>query len=110
IAISTGGNSPALAQNVRKDLEEEFGPEYESWIAWLGRMREAIRNVLPRTERRKELLHLLAQCKPQKNSEQMAVSENQTILDNQLLGGSHGPFEESRFGNQIETGPERASA
>ncbi|HZD94761.1 MAG TPA: bifunctional precorrin-2 dehydrogenase/sirohydrochlorin ferrochelatase [Candidatus Sulfotelmatobacter sp.] len=66
IAISTGGNSPALAQTVRKDLEREFGPEYESWTAWLGRMREAMRNVLPRSERRNEMLHLLALCKPQK--------------------------------------------
>lgn len=113
IAISTGGNSPALAQSVRKELEQEFGPEYESWTAWLGRIREAIRNVLPRTERRKELLHLLAQCKPQKNPEQ-ATSEtselSHTIFDNQLLGGSHGPFKESGFGKQIEAGVERASA
>jgi precorrin-2 dehydrogenase / sirohydrochlorin ferrochelatase len=69
IAISTGGNSPALAQGVRKELEQEFGPEYETWTAWLGRMREAMRNLLPRTERRKELLHLLALCKPQKSSQ-----------------------------------------
>ena len=110
IAISTGGNSPALAQSVRKDLEQEFGPEYDSWTAWLGRMRVAVRNLLPRTERRKELLHLLAQCKPQKISEQSAVAENQTISSNQLLGGSHGPFEESGFGKQIESSPERASA
>src|ERR1043166_2825030 len=60
IAISTGGSSPALAQSLRKELEQEFGPEYESWTAWLGRMRDTIRNLLPRSERRKELLHLLA--------------------------------------------------
>ncbi|HEY7405271.1 MAG TPA: bifunctional precorrin-2 dehydrogenase/sirohydrochlorin ferrochelatase [Candidatus Angelobacter sp.] len=110
IAISTGGNSPALAQSVRKELEEEFGVEYESWTAWLGRMRNAIRNLLPRGERRKELLHLLAQCKPQRFSAQSSVSDHPTISNNQLLGGSHGPFEESRFGKQAETRPERASA
>ena len=65
IAISTGGNSPALAQRVRKKLEKEAGPEYESWTAWLGRMRSALRSVLPPTERRKELLHLLALSRPQ---------------------------------------------
>ena len=64
IAISTAGHSPALAQRVRKKLEVEYGPEYESWINWLGRMRTALRGVLPRTERRKELLHLLAQLRP----------------------------------------------
>lgn len=110
IAISTEGNSPALAQSIRKDLEQEFGPEYEPWTAWLGRMRLAIRNLLPRTNRRKELLHLLALCKPQRISAQPATSENQAISNYQLLGGSHGPFEESRLGEQAKAGAQRASA
>jgi precorrin-2 dehydrogenase/sirohydrochlorin ferrochelatase len=64
IAISTGGNSPALAQKVRKELEQKYGPEYESWTGWLGRVRAGLLNVLPRSERRKELLDLLAHAKP----------------------------------------------
>lgn len=76
IAISTNGNSPALSQFVRKKLEKEFGEEYESWTAWLGRMRTAIRGALPRSERRKELLHLLALCKPGVFSNQ--ISERST--------------------------------
>jgi precorrin-2 dehydrogenase/sirohydrochlorin ferrochelatase len=67
IAISTGGHSPALAQSVRQELEREFGPEYAAWTAWLGRMRQAMRNALPRTQRRKEMLRLLALCRPQKS-------------------------------------------
>ncbi len=65
IAISTGGNSPLLSQNVRKELEEQFGPEYGPWTAWLGRMRSDLRSLLPPTQRRKELLHLLTLLKPQ---------------------------------------------
>ena len=98
IAISTGGNSPTLAQNVRKELEQEFGPEYESWTAWLGRMREAIRNVLPRSERRKELLHLLALCKPAK------------LSNRNILGGNSGPLEKIGVGKPAEARAERASA
>ncbi len=64
IAISTGGNSPALAQKVRKELEQKYGPEYESWTGWLGRVRTGLLNVLPRSEKRKELLHLLAHTSP----------------------------------------------
>ncbi len=67
IAISTGGNSPALAQRVRKKLEVEYGPEYGSWNGWLGRMRTALRSVLPPGERRKELLHLIALARPQEH-------------------------------------------
>lgn len=65
IAISTGGNSPALAQDIRKNLEIEYGPEYESWTAWLGRIRSALRTVLPPSQRRKEMLHLLVLSRPE---------------------------------------------
>jgi len=98
IAISTNGNSPALSQYVRKKLENEFGPEYESWTAWLGRMRDMMRKVLPRTERRKELLMLLAQCKPVK------------LSNKSIHGGNHGPLEKVRAGSQTEARIERASA
>ncbi len=64
IAISTGGQSPALAHQVRTKLEQQYGPEYAGWTAWLGRMRAGIREALPAGERRKELLHLLAMSRP----------------------------------------------
>jgi precorrin-2 dehydrogenase / sirohydrochlorin ferrochelatase len=70
IAISTGGNSPSLAQRVRKSLEAEYGPEYESWTAWLGRMRSALRAVLPASQSRKELLHLLPLLRPRTLNQQ----------------------------------------
>jgi len=43
IAISTNGKSPALAQRLRKELEEQFGPEYATWLDWLGAARETLR-------------------------------------------------------------------
>ena len=61
IAISTGGNSPALAQRERKKLEQQYGPEYASWTGWLGRMREGIVRALPRSQHRTELLHCLTE-------------------------------------------------
>jgi precorrin-2 dehydrogenase/sirohydrochlorin ferrochelatase len=68
IAISTGGASPALAQQVRRELEQKFGPEYGPWTAWLGRMRALLRGALPPSESRRELLHLLALSRPGKIS------------------------------------------
>jgi precorrin-2 dehydrogenase/sirohydrochlorin ferrochelatase len=44
IAISTAGYSPALAQRLRRELEEQFGPEYAGWVEQLGRDRERLRN------------------------------------------------------------------
>ncbi len=60
IAISSGGNSPALAQRLRKKLEQQFGAEYEFWLEELGETRERLfsRGISP--GRRKQLLHRLA--------------------------------------------------
>jgi precorrin-2 dehydrogenase/sirohydrochlorin ferrochelatase len=60
IAISSAGQSPSLSQRLRKELERQFGPEYEHWLAELGETRERLfsRNIEPK--RRKELLHRLA--------------------------------------------------
>lgn len=60
IAISTNGRSPALAQRLRKELEHEFDPVYESWVEDLGTARQRLfeRPIDPR--KRKRLLHKLA--------------------------------------------------
>ena len=60
IAISTNGKSPALAQRLRKELEAQFGPEYESWIEWLGAAREVLRASGAAPAQSKEMLHNLA--------------------------------------------------
>ena len=57
IAISTSGESPALAQRLRKQLEEHFGPEYEEWLAQLGEARDKVQSAGLDPEERKRLLH-----------------------------------------------------
>ena len=57
IAISTAGQSPALAQRLRKQLEEYFGPEYQEWLAQLGEARDKLRSTNTDSEERKRLLH-----------------------------------------------------
>ena len=42
IAISTSGKSPALARRIRKGLETQFGQEYETFLAMMGRLRKEI--------------------------------------------------------------------
>jgi len=42
IAVSTSGQSPALARKVREDLENLFGEEYETLLALMGNLRREI--------------------------------------------------------------------
>jgi precorrin-2 dehydrogenase/sirohydrochlorin ferrochelatase len=58
IAISTAGRSPALAQRLRQEMEEQFGPEYAPWVEELGEKRQRLfqYSQLDR-ERRRAILH-----------------------------------------------------
>jgi len=60
IAISTNGKSPALAQLLRQELEQQFGPEYAAWVDWLGAAREVLRAQSTDADTTKRWLHLLA--------------------------------------------------
>jgi precorrin-2 dehydrogenase len=61
IAISTEGHSPSLAQRLKRKIAGEIGPEYDSWLAEIGKIRKQLfaeGNLPP--ARRKKLLHRLA--------------------------------------------------
>lgn len=42
IAISTSGKSPALSKKIRRELERQFGREYETFLPLMGRLRKEI--------------------------------------------------------------------
>jgi precorrin-2 dehydrogenase / sirohydrochlorin ferrochelatase len=60
IAISTNGKSPALAQRIRKELEQTYGQEYSAWLEKLGTARTVLRAKATGFERIKNILHRLA--------------------------------------------------
>lgn len=60
IAISTNGKSPALAQRIRKELEQAYGEEYAAWLQKLGATREVLRAKATGLGRIKAILHRLA--------------------------------------------------
>jgi precorrin-2 dehydrogenase/sirohydrochlorin ferrochelatase len=60
LAISTNGQSPALAQRIRRELEMQFGPEYGAWLEELGRARQQLFAGKMDPEQRRRLLHELA--------------------------------------------------
>jgi siroheme synthase-like protein len=61
IAISTAGESPALAQRLRREIDEQLPQDLGPWLAELGDLRREIRAAAPAGPARNLLLHELAQ-------------------------------------------------
>lgn len=60
IAISTNGQSPALAQQLRKELETKFDAGWALRLKHLGEARRRLIASMPAGEERNKLLHLMA--------------------------------------------------
>jgi len=61
IAISTAGESPAVAQRLRREIDEQLPQDLGPWLAKLGELRREVLAAHPRSEERRLLLHELAQ-------------------------------------------------
>lgn len=61
IAISTAGESPAVAQQLRREIDAQLPADLGPWLASLGQLRREVLALQPAGEARKALLHQLAQ-------------------------------------------------
>ncbi|MGO8759919.1 MAG: siroheme synthase CysG [Terracidiphilus sp.] len=61
IAISTAGESPAVAQRLRREIDEQLPEDLGPWLKTLGELRREVLATHPRGEQRRLLLHELAQ-------------------------------------------------
>lgn len=64
VAISTGGNSPALAQKLRQEFERQLTPRYAGWLQRLGSFRKELFSRPLDPEKRRVLLHAAAKRGP----------------------------------------------
>ena len=60
IAISTAGQSPALAQRLRREIDAQLPADLGTWLEDLGQLRREILQAMPAGAERKALLHELA--------------------------------------------------
>src|SRR5215469_6873764 len=60
VAISTAGESPAVAQRLRREIDEQLPKDLGPWLAQIGELRRKVLEIHPRGEERKALLHQLA--------------------------------------------------
>jgi precorrin-2 dehydrogenase/sirohydrochlorin ferrochelatase len=60
IAISTAGQSPALAQRLRREIDSQLPADLGPWLTELGQLRREVLQAMPAGAARKALLHELA--------------------------------------------------
>ncbi|MGI9952944.1 bifunctional precorrin-2 dehydrogenase/sirohydrochlorin ferrochelatase [Moorellaceae bacterium AZ2] len=53
IAVSTGGNSPALASLLKSRLEKDIGQEYGSFLNFLGELRPWLKEMFPDNQKKR---------------------------------------------------------
>lgn len=105
IAISTAGESPALAQRLRREIDEQLPADLGPWLENLGQLRREILATHPRNEERRLLLHELAHrplCEsaacPSRQLAQLGnpISTQKTVLsDRSAAQGVEGPASRS---------------
>jgi precorrin-2 dehydrogenase/sirohydrochlorin ferrochelatase len=61
LAISTSGQSPALARALRRKLQKDIGPEYASWVKLLGALRAEILSLGFGQKRNQKIFRKLVQ-------------------------------------------------
>lgn len=107
IAISTAGESPALAQKLRHEIDEQLPQDLGPWLENLGQLRREALEIHPRGEARKALLHQLAQrqvCESQScPSRQIALAPLNTERSNPYTL-SPGPCSHHPRREQIDSG------
>jgi uroporphyrin-III C-methyltransferase / precorrin-2 dehydrogenase / sirohydrochlorin ferrochelatase len=60
VAISTAGESPAAAQQLRREIDEQLSEDMGPWLTQVGQLRREILAAHPAGEERKALLHRIA--------------------------------------------------
>jgi uroporphyrin-III C-methyltransferase len=61
IAISTAGQSPAVAQRLRREIDALLAPGIEPWLKSLGALRREVLDAYPAGDNRKHLLQALGE-------------------------------------------------
>ncbi|MDR3740963.1 MAG: siroheme synthase CysG [Terracidiphilus sp.] len=61
IAISTSGESPAVAQRLRREIDAVLPDDLGDWLEQVGQLRRDVLATHPPGEARKQLLHTIAQ-------------------------------------------------
>ena len=73
VAISTAGQSPAMAKRIRRDLQESFGDEYAALLTLMGRLRPLMLGLGQETNNNTAVFRSLV------NSDLLAAIKNKNL-------------------------------
>lgn len=87
IAVSTSGKSPALAKSIRKQLDLQFGNEYQTFLALMGRLRKEILSSGLSQEENSRIFHKIVnsgilKALAEDNPEEVEAILRQTVPEN----------------------------
>lgn len=70
LTVSTNGVSPAISRKIRKQLQQQFGPEYAMMLEIVREIRNQAMETIPDEARRREFLQSLADMELQEQLRQ----------------------------------------
>jgi uroporphyrin-III C-methyltransferase / precorrin-2 dehydrogenase / sirohydrochlorin ferrochelatase len=103
VAISTGGEAPAMARVMREALEQLIGRDVEDWTALAAKLRrEWKRDRVPMKKRRDLLLQALGQLKLENGSPEKGSTRS---LAKRAAKKASDPFSDHGFVSLVGAGP-----
>jgi uroporphyrin-III C-methyltransferase/precorrin-2 dehydrogenase/sirohydrochlorin ferrochelatase len=98
IAISTAGESPAVAQRLRREIDARLSADIGPWLKNLGAFRREVLATLPPGDDRKALLHEMAERQffdssstPSQSSDNSAPSASEQSAESKVFLVGAGP-------------------
>lgn len=86
VAISTAGESPSVAQQLRHEIDERLPEDLGPWLKQIGELRREILATYPAGEERKALLRRLARRRFLRKNAAPIVSTESAANDNGSIG------------------------
>jgi uroporphyrin-III C-methyltransferase / precorrin-2 dehydrogenase / sirohydrochlorin ferrochelatase len=85
VAISTAGESPAVAQQLRREIDEQLPQDLGPWLTQIGQFRREILATHPAGKDRKALLHRIAKRQFLNSTSQPVLREQRELTSDDQL-------------------------
>jgi uroporphyrin-III C-methyltransferase / precorrin-2 dehydrogenase / sirohydrochlorin ferrochelatase len=102
VAISTAGESPSVAQQLRREIDDQLPADLGPWLKEIGQLRREILAAHPAGEDRKALLHRIARRKLLTNSAPIEVLNERDFKNHKSRGTDSSALKGTGFSPYVE--------